>query len=99
MTSQRKITAVLVAKPGKEAEALSLLKTLMPASRNEPGCLRWDIWRDQSDPAKFVLDELYVDDGAVAAHRASPHFQTYAAAIVEVADRTAVVSAPVDVAP
>ena len=43
------------------------------------------------DPARFILDELYVDDAAIAAHRASPHFQAYLAQIGDLAERSAFV--------
>ena len=45
-----------------------------------------------------MLDELYADDAAIAAHRASPHFQDYLARINDLAERTAVVLDPVSVA-
>jgi quinol monooxygenase YgiN len=37
----------------------------------------------------FVLDELYADADAAAAHQASPHFQHYRANVGALADRTA----------
>jgi len=72
--NQRKITAILRARAGKEAQLESLLRQLAVASRLEAGNLRWDIWQDQADAGTFVLDELYADDAAVLAHRATPHF-------------------------
>ncbi|MGE3332350.1 MAG: putative quinol monooxygenase [Rhodospirillaceae bacterium] len=99
MTANRKITALLVAKPGKAAELEALIQSMITACRAEPGNLRWDVWQDRDDPTRFVLDELYVDDAAVAAHRASPHFLAYAAKVGDIADRTPVVSKPYDVKP
>jgi quinol monooxygenase YgiN len=97
VTHNAKITAILAAKPGKAAELKELLTTLRKASRAEPGNLRWDIWQDQGDANRFVLDELYVDTNAVTAHRETPHFKNYVAKIADLADRTAIVSAPVEV--
>ncbi len=49
---------------------------MLAPSRAEAGNLRYDLWRDQADPNRFVLDELYEDSEAIAAHRASArHFQ------------------------
>jgi quinol monooxygenase YgiN len=90
MTAPIKIMAILSARPGKAAELRALLDTMVAASRTEAGNLRYDLWVDQANEARFVLDELYVDDAAVAAHRASPHFQAYLAAIGDLAERTAV---------
>lgn len=93
-----KIMATLKARPDK-ADALSaLLDGMLAPSRAEPGNLRYDIWRDRDDPDVFALDELYVDADAVAAHRATPHFQRYLAAINDLAERSAIVLDPVAVA-
>lgn len=93
-----KITAVLTARLGRREELEALLLELLVSSRAEPGNLRWDIWRDQSDQNRFVLDELYVDSAAVAAHRETPHFKAYVGKVGDLADRMAIVLDPVDVA-
>jgi len=98
MTTVRKITAILVAKPGKAADLEALLRGMVEPCLAEPGNLRWDIWQDRDNPERFVLDELYVDDAAVAAHRASAHFLAYAAKVGDIADRTPIVSKPFVVA-
>ena len=64
-------------------------------SRAELGNLRYDLWQDQSDPNRFVLDELYADADAVAAHRETPHFQNYLSQIGDLAERGAFVLNPV----
>lgn len=96
--SNVKITAILTAKPGKIDDLETLLLGMAPACRAEPGNLRWDVWRDKAQAGRFVLDELYVDDDAVAAHRQTPHFQDYFARINDLADRTALVLDPADIA-
>jgi quinol monooxygenase YgiN len=97
MSSPAKITAVLTARPGKAEELKALLLAMAPQCRAEPGNLRWDIWQDQSRPDRYVLDELYRDDAAVAAHRETPHYQDYLARIPDLADRAALVLRPVAV--
>jgi quinol monooxygenase YgiN len=98
VTANVKIVAMLTARAGM-AEALSaLLDGMLAPSRAEAGNLRYDLWRDQADPNRFVLDELYADNAAVAAHRASPHFQGYLTRINDLAERTALVLDPVAVA-
>jgi quinol monooxygenase YgiN len=94
-----KITASLTARPN-QAEALkALLFGMAPLCRAEPGNLRWDVWRDQSEPERYVLDELYVDDHAVSAHRETPHYKDYLARIGDLAERTALVLIPLEVEP
>ena len=98
MTQHVKVLAILVARPGKDGELRTLLGAMVAPSRAEPGNLRYDLWRDQTDSHRFVLDELYADDDAVAAHRASPHFEAYLSVINDLAERTAVALDPVAVA-
>jgi quinol monooxygenase YgiN len=97
MSSQVKITAILTARPGKAADLQALLASMAPQCRAEPGNLRWDVWEDKSQPGRYVLDELYRDDGAIAAHRATPHYQNYLARIGDLAERTAIVLGPIEV--
>jgi quinol monooxygenase YgiN len=92
-----KITAILTAHPGKAAELQALLVAMVPHCRAEPGNLRWDVWREQTQSERFVLDELYIDGAAVEAHRRTPHYQDYLARIPELADRTALMLDAVEV--
>ena len=98
MSHHVKTVAIFVARPGKLGELRALLDGMLAASRAEPGNLRYDLWQDQTDPTRFVLDELYTGSEAVADHRASPHFRHYASAITDLAERTAVTLDPAVVA-
>jgi (4S)-4-hydroxy-5-phosphonooxypentane-2,3-dione isomerase len=40
--------------------------------RTEPGCLQFDVCVDKSDPTTFYFYEVYRDDAAMEAHKASP---------------------------
>ncbi|KQV66413.1 putative quinol monooxygenase [Rhizobium sp. Root1220] len=95
--SPAKITAVLTAQPGKGADLRTLLVGMAPHCRAEPGNLRWDVWRDPKQTDCYVLDELYLNAGAVEAHRKTRHYQDYLARIPELADRTAWVLEAVEV--
>lgn len=98
MTTTVKIVAILTARPGRADDLKALLSGMIAPSRAESGNLRWDIWQDQADPARFVLDELYTDNAAVVAHRETPHFMAYLAGIADIAERTALVLDPAEVA-
>ena len=41
---------------------------------NEPGCLRFDVIRDENDPNVIYLYEVYKDPNAFRAHSEAPHF-------------------------
>ena len=97
MPNQVKIMAVLTARPGKAGELEALLTGMAPACRAEPGNLRWDIWQVQSEPGRFVLDELYAGNAAVADHRDTPHYQEYLARIGDLAERMPLVLDPIQI--
>ena len=98
MAHHVKTVAIFVARAGKAGELRALLDGMLAPSRAEPGNLRYDLWQDRADPDRFVLDELYVDNAAVATHRATPHFAGYLATIGDLAERTATTLSPVEVA-
>lgn len=95
MTNQVKIMAVLTARPGKAEDLRALLAGMAPACRAEAGNLRWDIWQVQGEEGRFVLDELYTGNAAVAAHRDTPHYKGYLGRIGDLAERMALLLDPV----
>jgi quinol monooxygenase YgiN len=64
-----------VAKPGAEARVAEILEALVPASRAEPGVLRYEVFRVTDDPRTFFLVEAYTGTEALDAHTASAHVQ------------------------
>jgi (4S)-4-hydroxy-5-phosphonooxypentane-2,3-dione isomerase len=52
--------------------------------RDEPGCLRFDVHRDNHDPHHFLLYELYADERAFTeAHRGTLHYERWRAATAD----------------
>jgi quinol monooxygenase YgiN len=92
-----RVVALLTARPGKIDELRSLLVGMAPHSRAEPGNLRWDLWRDHAVSDRFVVDELYRDQAAAAAHHETPHYKDYFARINGLAERTVAVLEPIEV--
>ena len=46
--------------------------------RDEPGCFRFDILEDKTDPNKFYLYEIYENEDAhMTAHRNAPHYKKW----------------------
>jgi len=60
--------------------------------------LRYDLWLDQNEPGRFIIDELYTGSDAIDAPRQTAHFQDYFSKINDLAERTVCVLDPVDVA-
>lgn len=94
MSAHVKITGILTAREGKAEALAALLEDMAPHSRAEPGNLRWDIWEDQAQSGRYVLDELYVDADAAADHHETPHYRNYLSRAPELADRVAYVLSP-----
>ncbi len=92
-----KMVALLTAKAGKEADLHALLKGMPGPSRSEPGNLRYDLWSDSAQAGRYVLEEIYKDADAIAAHRESKHFQAYLSQVNDFAERLVIVLAPEDV--
>ncbi len=46
-------------------------------SRKEPGVVRFDVVRQQDDPTKFVLVEVYRTVEATAKHKETAHYQRW----------------------
>ena len=45
--------------------------------KDEPGCFRFDILKNSSDPNLFHLYEVYADEAALEAHRNAPHYKKW----------------------
>jgi autoinducer 2-degrading protein len=49
------------------------------SERDEPGCLRFNVLEDVSDPNRFYFYEVYRDEAALEAHRKTPHYERWRA--------------------
>jgi quinol monooxygenase YgiN len=87
MSESVKTVAVLVANSGKKEDLKALLKGMVAPSRAEPGNSGYELWQDQTNDNRFVLDEVYVNEAAVAEHRETPHYKDYASKISDLAER------------
>ena len=68
------VIATLEASPEREADAETALRALLTQTRLEPGVLRYDLYRDSTRPATFLMVEAYADEAALEAHRESAHY-------------------------
>lgn len=46
-------------------------------TRQEPGCVRIELYQMADDPQMFTLFEIYEDDAALQNHMAAAHFVTW----------------------
>jgi autoinducer 2-degrading protein len=54
------------------------------STRDEPGCLRFDVLQDQQDENHFFYYEVYRDQAAFEAHAQAPHYARWRASAAEV---------------
>ncbi|KER71421.1 antibiotic biosynthesis monooxygenase [Burkholderia cepacia] len=73
------VFASLMPKPEHAAAVEAELHRMVAATRAEPGNLRYDLFRQTDGQLAFHLFEIYRDEAAVAAHRASEHYTAYRA--------------------
>jgi len=75
------VTGFLIARSLDEADAVSvLLPEHLRLTRDETGCVLFDVFRSTADPCRFAVHEVFVDRAAYEAHqartRASPWWQS-----------------------
>jgi quinol monooxygenase YgiN len=85
MTAPLVCIASIVARPGHETQVRAALLAMLPPTRAETGCLRYELNGVRADPARFVMVEQWQDQAAFDAHCASPHFKALAAQIGPIA--------------
>ena len=65
------------------ADFLAATLTNARASLTEAGVLRFDVLQDHADPTHVVLNEVYSDQDAAAAHKETAHYATWRDAVAD----------------
>jgi quinol monooxygenase YgiN len=65
---------VMHAKPGQDLMLQAELTALLKPTRNEDGCLLYDLHRSPDVPSDFLFYEIWESREAHAAHKQTPHF-------------------------
>ena len=76
VTHHIRVVARAIAKPEKVANVMAILQSLMTYTRQEPGCLQYDVLQNQDDPRDFTTLEEWMDGEFLDAHFQTPHFKT-----------------------
>ena len=62
--------------PDQRERFLAAIKdTANRSVRDEPGCVRFDVFRDDGDENRYLLYEVYTDEAAFQDHLATAHAQ------------------------
>jgi quinol monooxygenase YgiN len=70
-----KVILRVTAKPDRVDELKRVLKALVVPTREEPGCIAYEVFQNNADPCDFTFVEEWRDEAALDMHWASPHVQ------------------------
>lgn len=71
------VVARLKAKPGQEEALRQALLALIPPTREEPGCLQYDLHESADTPGAFVFLESWRSKEDLDTHLARPHLKDF----------------------
>lgn len=71
------VVAVITARPGCEEAVEGWLRGLLEPSRQDPGCLAYDLHRSLDEPGTFVFYEAWESREMLDAHLAAPHLSAW----------------------
>jgi quinol monooxygenase YgiN len=69
-----RVLAKVISLPYTLEETKNLLISLIEPTRQEVGCLRYELWQNQEDPTEFSFVEEWENGVALEAHFQTPHF-------------------------
>ncbi|MCE5271573.1 antibiotic biosynthesis monooxygenase [bacterium] len=67
------VLAVISVKKGKEAEAETLMRELIPPTRAEAACINYNLHRLCGDGSVFMFHETWASRAKLDQHLATPH--------------------------
>jgi quinol monooxygenase YgiN len=75
------VIATVKAQPGKETSLRQELLALIPITRQEPGCLNYDLHEAADQPGLFCFHENWTSKPHLDDHLARPHVQAFLAKV------------------
>ena len=66
-----------------EGAFVELLSGMVTATRAEPGCRRYDLYKSVGGSTAYHLFEIYEDEVALGAHRETEHYTDYRARVAD----------------
>ncbi|AFY78587.1 hypothetical protein Ple7327_3374 [Pleurocapsa sp. PCC 7327] len=70
-----RVIAHVIALPNKIEELKAVLLNLVEPTRQEEGCIQYDLFQNQTDPTDFTFVEEWTTKQALDKHLASEHLQ------------------------
>jgi quinol monooxygenase YgiN len=72
--------ATMRLRPGEHADFMHAAAQLISATRQEAGCISYDLQRSVTDPQVFVFLERWSTRDAFEAHMGTPHMEAFRSA-------------------
>lgn len=88
--SQLTVVAKIVAKRESVEEVHGALLKILEPTREEEGCISYNLFRDEDTPAVFFMLENWQSAGHLEKHMATDHFKALVAAIGGITDEIAI---------
>lgn len=73
MSDTIRVVARLTASPEKADALKAACLAVLPPTRAETGCLRYDLLQNRADPTDFTFVEEWTTEEALNAHSKTPH--------------------------
>lgn len=70
-----RVVARLIANPDRVEDLKTLLLSLIEPTRQEDGCIQYELLQNHSDPTDFTFVEIWESDRALDAHLNSEHLK------------------------
>ena len=83
MKNSVRVVARITAKPGTGEHVKSVLRNLVEPTRQESGCIRYELLQNSQDSDELVLLEEWEDQAALDNHTAASHTQAAEAEVEE----------------
>jgi len=75
------IVATVTVRPEYKDDVLKAIKTVVDATRKEPGNIFYDVFEDVRNPFKFVFIETWKSQSAIDFHNNTAHFNDFVKAV------------------
>lgn len=71
------LLAYLHCKKDAEAAFDIELKKLVEASKQEAGCIAYELYQYKDEPTKYIIEEEWTDEDALSLHMETPHHKYF----------------------
>lgn len=76
MNKTLRVVARITAQPDQVEPLKAVLSELIEPTRQEPGCIQYELLQNLADPTDFTFVETWETEAALDSHLASDHIQT-----------------------